>query len=66
MSKDEKHIKTFRLSSGLTQDGARLVMECSYSCWQKWEQGINPMPPYALNYFLLLTNQHPTKKIVEK
>jgi len=63
---NQRILKSTRKQAGLSQEQAASIMPCSLSCWQKWEQNINPMPPYALKMFLLEIDRHPTLQLTGK
>lgn len=53
---------------GADHSPAEAAAEIGYAArtWQQWEAMDRKMPRAALELYLLLTNQHPEKKLVKK
>lgn len=60
-------LRTARLRAGHTQaEAAALVRAGSYRTWQDWESGRRPIDPVRYEWYLLVTDQHPRWRLVER
>jgi DNA-binding transcriptional regulator YiaG len=59
-------IKAARIASGMTQTDAGASVGGTLRTWQDWESGKRAMPSAAWDLFLLVTDQHPTHRMIER
>ncbi len=53
------HLKAARKTAQLTQPQAAAFCGVSFSAWEKWERGVNPISPPTLAGCLLLLGETP-------
>ncbi|HMU86276.1 MAG TPA: hypothetical protein PKI88_00175 [Agitococcus sp.] len=55
-----------RQQKPMTQVEVAKLLHCSIDSVKSWDIGRNPMGRALFNYFLLVTDQHPTQRIEQK
>jgi hypothetical protein len=62
----QSEIIAARTAAGHTPAEAGAEIGYSARAWQQWEAGKRNMPRAVLELYLLLTSQHPEKKLVKR